>query len=477
MTEGSFAAVDLGASSGRVILGRVGPGTLDLQEVHQFANGPVALPDGLHWDILRLYRDVVDGLRLAGRLADDLGGVGVDSWGVDYGLLDESGGLVGNPFHYRDTRTEAVIPAVHAKIDRERLYARTGIQYLPFNTVYQLAADGATPRGAAARTFLMIPDLIGYWLTGIASGEETNASTTALFDVRRRAWATDLVDELGLTASLFPPTRRPGEALGPLRAGVSTETGLSEGVEVTHVGSHDTASAVVGLPAEGDDFAYIACGTWSLVGLELDAPILTEDSRMANFTNELGVDGRVRYLRNVMGLWILQEALRAWEREGYAPGLAGLLEAAAALPDGGPLIDPDDPSFLPPGDMTARIAELCRRSDQRPPETRPATVRCIVDSLAAAYARAVDDAVRLSGRSVTVVHLVGGGSRNDLLCQATADACGLPVVAGPVEATALGNLLVQARAHGMVSGDLETLRALVRATGDLRRYEPRRVRA
>lgn len=480
MTEGSLAAVDLGASSGRVILGRVGPNSVEIQEVHRFPNEPVALPDGLHWDVLRLYHEVVAGLRLAGRLTDDLVGIGVDSWGVDYGLLDEHGALVGNPMHYRDAGAERAIPGVHAVVGRERLYARTGIQFLPFNTVYQLAAARGTAGFAAARTFVMIPDLIGYWLTGVASGEETNASTTALFDVRRRAWATDLLAELALPDSIFPPTHRPGEALGPLRAGAASATALSERTLLTQVGSHDTASAVVGLPAEGDDFAYIACGTWALVGVELAEPILDEPSRAANFTNELGVDGRIRYLRNVMGLWILQEALRAWEHagdgDGSATGLAGLLEAAAALPGGGPLVDPDDPSFLPPGDMTTRIADLCRRTDQAPPASRPAFVRCVMDSLAAAYARAVRDAVRLSGRSVSVVHLVGGGSRNSLLCQLTADACGLPVVAGPVEATALGNLLVQARAHGMISGDLETLRALVRATSQLHRYEPRTVR-
>jgi rhamnulokinase len=475
VTDGSFAAVDLGASSGRVILGRVGPNAIEIQEVHRFPNEPVTLPDGLHWDVLRLYREVLDGLRLAGRLADDLVGIGIDSWGVDYGLLDWDGALLGNPFHYRDTRTEAAVGAVHRVVSRERLYARTGIQFLPIDTVYQLAAARATPQFEAARTFLMIPDLTAYWLTGVASNEETNASTTALFDVRQRGWATDLLTELGLPAALFPPTRRPGETLGPLRPEAASETGLREGTLVTLVGSHDTASAVVGLPAAVDDFAYIACGTWSLVGVELRDPLLDEASRIANFTNELGVDGRIRFLRNVMGLWILQESLREWERAGDAPGLAGLIEAAAELPGGGPLVDPDDPSLLPPGDMTVRIGELCRRTDQPPPASRPAMVRCILDSLAAAYARAVGDAVRLSGRSVSVVHLVGGGSRNGLLCQLTADACGLPVVAGPVEATALGNLLVQARATGLISGDLEALRALVRTTSQLQRHEPRTI--
>ncbi len=473
MTAGSLAAIDLGASSGRVMIGRVGPRTLELHEVHRFANDPVALPDGLHWDLLRIQFEVVAGLRTAGRESGRLVGVAVDSWGVDYGLLDGAGSLIGAPFHYRDQRTEAAIPAVHAVVPFERLYARTGTQFQPFNTVYQLTAEGGTPRFGSARTMLMVPDLIGYWLTGVMAAEETNGSTTGLFDIERRGWATDLVDELGLPRAILCPTSRPGEIVGPLRPDVAADAGLTSPPVMAHVGSHDTASAVVGVPAEGEQFAYIACGTWGLVGVELQRPILTEASRAANFTNELGVDGRIRYLRNVMGLWLLQESLRTWEHAGEPSDLTGLLAAAADLPAGGPQIDVDDAVFMPPGDMPARIAKACRQSGQAPPAGRPSLVRCIVDSLAAAFARTVEDAERLSGRAVQVVHLVGGGSRNTLLCQLTADACGRPVVAGPVEATALGNVLVQARAHRLIEGDLEALRSLVRATSDLRRYEPR----
>ncbi len=473
MTEGSLAAIDLGASSGRVMTGHIGLRTLELREVHRFPNDPVALPDGLHWDLLRIQFEVVAGLRAASRESGKLVGVAVDSWGVDYGLLDGAGSLIGAPFHYRDRRTEAAVAAVHAVVPFERLYARTGTQFQPFNTVYQLTAEGGTPRFEAARTMLMVPDLIGYWLTGVMAAEETNGSTTGLFDIERRGWATDLLDELGLPRAILRPTGRPGEIVGALRPEIATDAGLATPAVLAHVGSHDTASAVVGVPAEDERFAYIACGTWGLVGVELERPILTEASRAANFTNELGVDGRIRYLRNVMGLWLLQESLRTWEHAGEPSDLSGLLTAAAELPPGGPQIDVDDPVFMAPGDMPARIATACRKAGQTPPSGRPALVRCIVDSLAAAFARAVEDAERLSGRDVKVVHLVGGGSRNTLLCQLTADACGRPVVAGPVEATALGNVLVQARAHRLIEGDLEALRSLVRTTFPLQRFEPR----
>lgn len=473
MTGRLVAAVDLGASSGRVMVGRVAPNELELTEVHRFPNDPVRLPDGLHWDILRLYREVLVGLREATRAAGGLVSIGLDSWGVDYGLLDEAGTLLGDPYHYRDDRTAAAVDAVHQIIQPAALYARTGLQFLPFNTIYQLAAAQGTSLNEVARTMLLIPDLLGYWLSGVRVAEVTNASTTALLEVHRRTWDMELIASLAISPALFAPLGAPGDVIGPLRDDVRRETGASAEALLTLVGSHDTASAVVGVPAGDASFAYIACGTWSLVGVELDHAVLTEESRQANFTNEGGVDDRIRYLRNVMGLWLLQESLRTWELEGSAEHLPALLIAAGELPSGGPIIDPDDPSFLPPGDMPARIAAACLRLDQPVPVTRAGLVRCILDSLAAAYSGAVRDAARLSGRFVEVVHLVGGGARNTLLCQLTADACEVPVLAGPVEATALGNVLIQARARGLLAGDLETLRALVRATQDIRRFEPR----
>ena len=481
MTGRLVAAVDLGASNGRVIVGRVAPRELELTEIHRFPNEPVRVAGTLHWDILRLHHEVWAGLRAAARAAEPTGGlvsIGVDSWGVDHALLDEAGALVGNPVHYRDDRTTAIVSVVQEAVSAVDLYARTGIQHLPFNTIYQLAAERASmPAFGAARTMLLIPDLFAFWLSGVAVAEVTNASTTSLLDVHRRTWDDELIATLQLPRGLFPGLDAPGGVLGPLRPDVRGELNAAAGTLVTLVGSHDTASAVVGVPAGDEPFAYIACGTWGLVGVELDRAIVTEDSRRANFTNEGGVDDRIRFLRNVMGLWLLQESFRTWNEAGTPESLPALLLAAAELPAGGPRIDPDDPAFLPPGDMGTRIVEACVRSDQAPPTTRAAIVRCILDSLAAAFAAAVRDAARLSGTTVEVVHLVGGGAQNGLLCQLTADACELPVLAGPVEATALGNVLVQARAHGLLSGDLDALRALVRTTQDIRRYEPRGVPA
>ncbi|GAA0805161.1 rhamnulokinase [Spirilliplanes yamanashiensis] len=456
----AFAAVDLGASSGRVMVGRVGPGRLELSTAHRFGNEPVRVAGTLHWDVLRLYRGVLAGLRAAGEVRS----VGVDSWAVDYGLLDAIGALLGNPVHYRDGRTDGVAARVAGRLGEQRLYATTGLQQLPFNTLYQLAAAAGTPQLAAAERLLMIPDLIAYWLTGEVGAEVTNASTTQLYDLRRRAWATDLMADAGIPAHLFPPLRVPGEAIGP----VLPEAGLAGRPDVVAVGSHDTASAVAGVPATGEHFAYISCGTWSLVGTELADPVLTEDSRLANFTNEAGVDGTVRYLRNVMGLWPLQESLRLW---GDAD-LPALLAAAAREPAFAAVVDLDDPVFLAPGDMPARIADACRRTGQPPPATPAAVVRCIVDSLALAHRRAVRQVQELSGRHADAVHVVGGGARNELLCRLTADACGLPVLAGPVEATALGNVLVQARAAGVAPGDLAALRGLLLQTQQIVRYDP-----
>ncbi|GHI92993.1 rhamnulokinase [Streptomyces olivaceus] len=460
----SYAAVDLGASSGRVMVGRVGPGRLELTEAHRFTNRPVRTPEGLRWDILSLYAGVLDGLRAAGRVDS----VGVDSWAVDYGLLDADGALLGNPVHYRDPRTEGVAEKVWDTLPAQELYAATGLQYAPFNTLYQLVAARGTAQLAAARRLLLVPDLLAHWLTGEQGTELTNASTTQLIDPRTRDWSREVADRLGIDLGLFPPLRRPGDPAGLLRPEVLQETGLTGPVPVTAVGSHDTASAVAAVPASDERFAYICTGTWSLAGLELTAPVLTEESRAANFTNELGLDGTVRYLRNIMGLWLLQECLRDWGD----PDLDGLLARAAGMPPLRSVVDAGDPAFLAPGRMPERIAEACRASGQPVPGTPAEVTRCILDSLALAHRRAVLDAQRLAGQPVDVVHVVGGGTRNALLCRLTADACGLPVVAGPAEAAALGNVLVQARTDGLV-GDLAGMRGLLARTQPLTRYEPR----
>ncbi|MGW3498828.1 rhamnulokinase [Streptomyces sp. NPDC001020] len=460
----SYAAVDLGASSGRVMVGRVGPDTVELTEAHRFANRPVRVPEGLRWDILALYSGVLEGLRAAGPVDS----VGIDSWAVDYGLLDVDGALLGNPVHYRDARTEGVAEKVWATVSARELYAATGLQYAPFNTLYQLTAARSSAALAQARRLLLIPDLLAYWLTGEQGTELTNASTTQLIDPRSRDWSYEVAARLGIDVSLFAPLRHPGDPAGVLRPKVLEETGLTGPVPVTVVASHDTASAVAAVPATGERFAYVCTGTWSLAGLELKAPVLTEASRAANFTNELGLDGTVRYLRNIMGLWLLQECVREWGETD----LAALLAAAAEVPPLRSVVDAGDEAFLAPGRMPARIAEACRISGQPVPHSPAEVTRCILDSLALAHRRAVRDAQRLADHPVDVVHIVGGGARNALLCRLTADACGLPVVAGPTEAAALGNVLVQARAHGLV-GDRAAMRQLLVRTQSLTRYEPR----
>jgi len=349
------------------------------------------------------------------------------------------------------------------------LYAATGVQRMPINTIYQLVASLGTPQLEAAKDLLLLPDLLAYWLTGVRRAEVTNASTTGLLDVRVRAWSADVARRVGIDPHLFAPLIEPGERIGDVAPHVLADTGVTGPVPVIAVGSHDTASAVVGVPADGERFAFISCGTWSLVGVELPAPALTEASRAANFSNELGVDDTVRYLRNVMGLWLLQECLRAWPDTD----LPTVLDEAAAAPAFAAVVDAGAPEFLAPDRMPERIAEAARRLGQDPPANRGATVRCVLESLALAHRRVIRQASALSGRDVDVVHIVGGGARNALLCRLTADACGLPVVAGPVEATALGNVLVQARAMGALHGDLAALRALLRSTQALTRYEPR----
>ncbi|BBA95718.1 putative rhamnulokinase [Actinacidiphila reveromycinica] len=466
----AFAAADLGATSGRVMVGRVGPANLDLSEAHRFPNRPVQAGGSLHWDVLSLYQGVVDGLREAAR-SGGVTSVGVDSWAVDYGLLDADGRLLGNPYHYRDDRTQEAVPRVWEAVPAEELYRTTGLQHLPFNTVFQLGAARGSAQLAAARTLLLVPDLMVHWLTGTVGAELTNASTTALLDAATGTWSGELLGRLGIDPGLFPAIRRPGDVAGPLLPEVARATGLAEGTPVVTVASHDTASAVAAVPADRPGFGYVSCGTWSLAGLELDRPVVTDASRAANFTNERGIDGTFRFLRNIMGLWLLTETLRTWAGEGLPSDLAPLLARAAEAPPFAALVDPDAPEFLAPGDMPARITAYCRRTGQRPPADQGAMVRCILESLALAHRVALRTAAELSGRDLDVVHLVGGGSRNDLLCQLTADATGLPVVAGPTEATALGNILVQARAHGLVA-DHAAMRRLVADTQHLRHYRP-----
>ncbi|MBT2586883.1 rhamnulokinase family protein [Arthrobacter sp. ISL-95] len=474
-----FVAIDIGASSGRVMLGRVSAASgVALETIHRFPNGVVELDGGLRWDFDALFAEVLKGLAAAAAVARENGehilSIGIDTWAVDYGLVNKAGELTAQPYSYRDERSRATVERVHAVISPEKLYATTGLQYLQFNTVYQLAAEPNLD-GVQA---LLIPDLIAFLLTGVRRTEATNASTTGLFDAMAGQWATDFLDALGLPFDIFPPLIQPGETVGTLLPGILEQTGLPADTTVVAVGSHDTASAVAAVPAQvldstgEQDFAYISSGTWSLVGVELDAPVLSEASRKANFTNERGVDGTIRYLRNVGGLWLLSECQRAWAAQGFSQSLPALLDSAAALPSGGPQINADDPAFTAPDNMPDRIRAAVRNTGAVLPDRPAAVVRCIMDSLAAGYARTLADAERLTGGSTSVVHIVGGGSQNRLLCQLTADATGKPVIAGPVEATAQGNVLVQARAAGVVAGGLAELRGLVAAGEELVRYQP-----
>lgn len=466
------AAVDLGATSGRVMAVGVGPGGLDAHEVHRFPVAPVQVRGTLHWDVPALWQHVLLGLRVAAEQGP-VDAVGIDSWGVDYGLLDSDGQLLGNPVCYRDDRTIGVPAQVASLVPTDRHYAATGQAPQRFATCYQLAADRGSARLAAARRLLLLPDLLGFWLTGVQVAEVTNASTTGLLDPGTRRWHEGLVAELGLDRGLLPDLVEPGTVLGGLLPAAAQAAGLTAGTPVVAVGSHDTASAVVGVPALGRDFAYISSGTWSLVGLELDEPVRTEASRLARASNELGVDGTVRYLRNTMGLWLLTECQRQWEREGRAVSLTALLTAAARVPGGDRLIDADDEELLAPGDMPARIAAAVVRAGGPAPTDPAQTVRTVLDSLALAYRRSVRELSALSGRRVDRLHIVGGGSRNALLCRLTAKACDLPVLAGPAEGASVGNALVAARAVGAIDGDLTALRRLVAAAHPVTEHLPR----
>jgi len=467
----SFLALDLGAESGRAMLGRFDGERMSLEEVHRFPNMPVKLVDGMHWDVLRIFAEVKEGLGKAVEEAGRIESLGVDSWGVDFGLLDQDGALVSNPYHYRDPRTEGTEERAFGRMPKKEIYDTTGIQFMPINTLNQLLAFEDSPLLEAAETLLMTPDLIGYWLTGEKTWESTIASTTQLLDARSGDWAWGLLERMGIPGRLFGGIEVPGTELGPLLPNIAGETG-AEGTSVTSVASHDTASAVATVPTDDEDFAYISSGTWSLVGMELLAPVITADGMRANFTNEAGFGGTTRFLKNVMGLWILQECRKTWAREGHDYSYEELARRAERTPALGPVVDPDHPVFMSPGNMPSRIRRFCEATGQESPGEPGEVARCVLESLALKYRWVLEKAAEITGRDVRVVHVVGGGVRNELLCSLTADATGLPVRAGPVEATALGNLLVQAYARGYV-GSLEEMRAAVRRSVEVRDYEPR----
>jgi len=453
----AFAAIDLGASSGRVMTGRLADGRMALAEAHRFPNRPVPLPDGLRWNLLHLFTEALDGLRRAGPLR----GVGVDAWGVDYALLDGRGRVLGLPFHYRDGRTAGMAERAFGRVPAAELYGVTGIQTMPINTVFQLLADEDSAALAAAERLALVPDLLALWLSGELANEATAASTTGLLDARSGAWATAVAERLGLPPRLFRDVVEPGTELGRLLPGLDAGD-----APVFAVAGHDTASAFVAAAVRDEHAAILSSGTWCLLGLELPAPVLGDGARDANLTNERGVDGTTRLLKNVMGLWLEQECARVWD----AP-FAELHRLAAEAPDDVPLFDPDADGFLAPGDMPARIADACRAAGQRAPAGRGETIRAIAVSLACKYRLVLERLEAVSGREVTCIHAVGGGVRNRLLCGLTADVCGREVIAGAVEATALGNLLVQARAAGEL-GSLADMRAVAAASTEHVRHEP-----
>jgi rhamnulokinase len=470
----TMVAVDLGAQSGRVALGRFDGARLSVTEVHRFPNVPVRAHGTLYWDILRLYEGTLDGLRKAGREAGGrVDTLGIDTWGVDFGLLDRAGRLVQNPVHHRDARTEGAVEQVLARVPAGELYRRTGIQLMPINTVFQLHAMVAAddPALDQAQTLLLIPDLLHYWLSGATACELTNATTTQCFDPNAGTWADDLLEPLGIPRRLFPDVVPPGTPLGGLLAEVVEETRLGTAVVVAPA-THDTGSAVASVPFRNPGSAYISSGTWSLVGVELPAPRIDDRTFAANLTNEGGVAGTFRLLRNVTGLWLLHECRRAWAHEGHDWDFDDLVAMAEQAPPLRSLVDPNDPGLAAPGDMPIRIRAFCERTGQEPPGTPGEVVRCALESIALGHRHALALLREAAGAEPPEVHVVGGGSRNRLLCQWTADASGLPVLAGPEEATLIGNLAMQAIALGELASVTEA-REIVSASFAPVVYEPR----
>jgi rhamnulokinase len=464
-----YLAFDFGAESGRAVLGHLQSGILTTKEVRRFPNQPVEYGGSLHWDVTRLWLEVRETLSCVQQVA--LAGIGVDAWGVDYALLGEGGELLQNPYHYRDRRTQGLMEEVFRKVPREQIYLTTGIQFMPINTLYQLfAAQRDTPTiMAAARQLVTIPDLFHFWLTGNAACEFTNATTTQLVDPLRRSWATNLIQQLGLRADLPAPIVEPGSILGTLMPSVAPASTLAA-TPVIAPACHDTASAVAAVSAR-DGTAFLSSGTWSLLGIEIDAPVLTPDALRANFTNEGGVNGTTRLLKNVMGLWMLQACRSCWGTRAQSAGYRELVELAGQEPAFACLVDPDDESFLRPTNMLAAIDKFCRKTHQAPPTRPGAYVRCVLESLAFKYRVVLHRLQQLCGQTIEQINVIGGGSKNRLLNQFTSDATGRRVLAGPAEAAALGNIALQILATGEAS-TLQEVRGIVDRSFPTEIFEP-----
>ena len=467
----TYLALDLGAESGRAIAGTFDGERLTLHEVHRFPNVPVGRGgSSVHWDLPALFDEVKQGIATAvAQSSDNLVSVGIDTWGVDYGLLDEEGALMGLPHQYRDPRTAGIQDSVIERLGRDYLYEQTGIQLMEMNTLYQLIAE-PPDRLARASRLLFIPDLINYRLTGIVSTERTFASTSQVYDVRKRDWAYPLLDAVALPSHMLGEIRDAGESLGPLLPGVAEETGAG-GVNVVLPGTHDTASAVAAVPAGEGSWAFLSSGTWSLLGIETPEPVMNEAATAFELGNEVGVLGTMRPLKNISGLWLVQQCRATWEAHGHPHSYAELTRMAEASAPFTAIIDPDDPSFTPPGDMPARIADFCARSGQPAPSTRGEFVRTILESLALRYRMVLETIEGIVNRRQDTLHVVGGGGQNVLLNQFTANAVGRPVVVGPVEATAAGNVLLQMVAAGEISS-LSEGREIIRRSFELTTYLP-----
>ncbi len=472
MTQ-NYLAFDLGASSGRAVIGRFDGSTVELEEIHRFANGPIPVAGGLYWDALRLYDDMLTGLRKCARISGpEPAGIGIDTWGVDFALLDDRDELLGNPRCYRDPRVQGMMDRAFSRVSREAIFEQTGLQFLEINTLYQLLSmtEKNPRRLRMASTFLMMPDLFNFWLTGRKVCEFSNATTTQFHNPGTGGWATDLLDRLGIPADMLPEIVLPGTTLGPLRPEIAADAGIRSGGVIAPA-CHDTGSAVAAVPFSSPDTAYISSGTWALLGAELPAPMVTRAALRHNFTNEGGVCGTYRFLKNITGLWIVQECRRIWENQGRATSFAELVRLAETAPALTSFIDPDHSDFLEPGDMPARIRAYCGRTGQTRPATEGAVIRCALESLALKCRCVLEDLESVLERRLHTIHVVGGGVHNTLLNQFTANATGRPVVAGPAEATAMGNILMQVYARGEVDS-LAGLREVVRNSTEIVTFEP-----
>ncbi len=473
MTSSSFAAVDLGAESGRVILGTLADQKLKIEEIHRFPNGGVRLGYSLFWDVLRLWDEIKTGLATAAEKTDGMiGSIGLDTWGVDFGLLDANDNLIGNPYHYRDPRTDGMLDTVFEQVPAAEVYAQTGIQFMQLNSLFQLYAlvQADDPGLKIAQTFLNMPDLFNFFLTGIKASEFSIATTTQCYDPTKRTWAIDLLEKLNIPTHLFGEIVETGAVLGPLSPSLSAELGL-ENTQVIASAGHDTASAVAAVPTETDDYIYLSSGTWSLMGVELDEPLISPESLAANVTNEGGVGGKIRFLKNIVGLWLVQECRRQWSADGRDYDYAELTALAADAPQFGPLIDPSDARFLAPENMPVAIQAFCRDTGQIVPQTEGAILRTALESLALEYRWVAEQLDTLTGKPHPIIHIIGGGTQNKLLNQFAANATGRKVITGPVEATAIGNILVQAIATGEIDS-LAAGRAIVRNSFEVETYAP-----